>query len=108
MEYSGPKSGPSLERRPVLVRKKLEADQILHVERAATPLAIVDRRLDHLEHAGLVANQQSAGLVRGLTELASLARAPFRVEIAGRDNGDQDSRLPELSATISLEKTSLS
>ena len=35
-----------------------------------------------------------------LTELASLARAPFRVEIAGRDNGDQDSRLPELSDNL--------
>jgi hypothetical protein len=75
------------ERSPLLDSKKFEAEEILHVSGQRLCILVSNRRLDHLEHAQLVVDHQPAGLLRGLTKFVSLARAPFRMQVARRDDG---------------------
>ena len=81
------------ERRTILEDKKLISKDVLHGSRER--LLRVNRRLDHLEHPRFVADHQPPGLLRALTEFAGLSRAPFRIEVAGCHDGNENGRLLE-------------
>ena len=49
-----------------------------------------NRLLQHLEHARLVAHREPALLLGGLEELGQFAQRPLGLQVARRDDGDED------------------
>src|SRR4029078_8440125 len=78
--------------RSVLFSKEIISKEIPH--RSREGLLRFDGRLYNLEHTRSVAAHYPAILLSTFTEFACLARAPFRIEIAGRQDGNQGTRLP--------------
>ena len=63
----------------------------------------LERSLDHLEDAGLAGERHTAVLLGTLVELSDLLHTPFRLDVAGAEDGNHQFRLIELTNNFLIE-----